>query len=309
MSRRIALVALAALAAALPAAAAVPVVPSGSAIGEGLPLKAYASVTPTVHLFGDAVTARLAVVADTKWVDPARLRVRTDFSPYVETRPPNVLRLRSGRFEQVTWTWTLRCLTAKCVPVAPPSEQFHIFRFQRAQITYLDRRGSPAYGLQASWPPVEVLSQMSPGVAAFLLKTNHINWRYRLAPLAAPDYRVSPTLLFWLALAAAGALLLGALVALQRWYFVLRPRRAPAVAAPRNALERALALVAWAHAHGDETLQRKALERVADELAVAGDLTRTARELAWSEGVPADEEVEEFAEHVRGVAAEEEPPA
>ena len=72
-----------ALAVASSAAAALPVERSGSVVGEGLPLKAYATLTPQVHLFGDVVTARLAVVADTKWVDPARLRVTTSFKPYV----------------------------------------------------------------------------------------------------------------------------------------------------------------------------------------------------------------------------------
>ena len=35
-----------------------------------------------MHLFGDTVTAKIAIVADTKWVDPARLRVTTNFAPY-----------------------------------------------------------------------------------------------------------------------------------------------------------------------------------------------------------------------------------
>ena len=42
----------------------------GSSVGEGVPLKAYATISPTVHLFGDELTAKIAVVADTKWVDP-----------------------------------------------------------------------------------------------------------------------------------------------------------------------------------------------------------------------------------------------
>ena len=71
-------------------------------------------------------------------------------------------------------------------------------------------------------------------------------------------------------------------------------------------LERALALLAWAHARGDETLQRKALERVAGELHVetpvpeVDELSRTARELAWSARTPEDDEVETFSERARG---------
>ena len=89
---------------------------TGSSIGEGHPFKAYASMSPTVHLFGDVVTARLAVIADTKWVNPQQLRVRASFAPYVALHKPQVLRLHSGRFLQVTWTWQLRCLASPCVP-------------------------------------------------------------------------------------------------------------------------------------------------------------------------------------------------
>jgi hypothetical protein len=308
--RRALLVAfVAALACASSAAAALPVFQSGSAVGEGLPLKAYATVTPTVHLFADAVTAKLAVVADTKLVDPSRLRVTADFTPYTALHAPTLLKVHVGRFEQMTWTWTLRCLTARCVPVKPPSEIFHVFRFHPVQIDYLGTNGKLAYGITASWPAVEVVSQVSPGVIAFLRKTNRINWRYRLTPVAAPAYRVSPMLLFWLALAVGGAALLTALVLARRWYLLVRPRAARSIALPPGStLERALAVLAWAHERGDETLQRKAFERVADELARADELRRAARELAWSQRTPEDEEVSGFADQVRGVSDEEPEP-
>ena len=79
----------------------------------------------------------------------------------------------------------------------------------------------------------------------------------------------------------------------------------PGLASSATTLERALALLTWAHARGDETLERKALERVADELVVeqprpeVDELSRAARELAWSPHVPEDEEVETFAERAR----------
>lgn len=303
--RRALLVVAAALAFAAPAAATLPVYPTGSSLGEGLPLKAYASVTPTVHLFGDAVTARLAVVADTKYVDPQRLRIATDFLPYTALHESQ-LRIRAGRFEQVTWTWTLHCLTADCVPESPPSEKFHVFHFRPVQIEYLALNGTPAYGITAAWPAVEVVSHVSPGVVAALLRTKQLNWRYQLAPVAAPTYRFPPTLVSWVALALAGLALAAAAVLARRWYFVLRPERAPPPpVAPRTTIERALAVLRWAHERGDETLQRKALERVADELAAAEELTRMARELAWSPRTPEDAEVEDFAEQVRGAADEE----
>jgi hypothetical protein len=293
-----------ALVAAAPAAAIVPVVPSGSSLGEGVPLKAYATLTPTVHLFGDSVTASVAVVADTRWVDPSRLRVKTSFRPYAPVQQPSMQTLHVGRFAQVTWTWTLRCLTSPCVP----KERFHVFRFSPVHIDYLTPTGSTKYTLTAVWPKVEVLSQVSPGVIAFLAKTKHLNWRFHMTPVASPTYRMSATSLFWIVLAGGIAALLAAALLAGRWYLVLHPRKTaePGTVQSTSALERALALLEWAHARGDETLQRKAFERVAGEIVVetpapeVDDLSRTARELAWSSRTPEDSEVESFSERARG---------
>jgi hypothetical protein len=280
---------------------------AGSSVGEGHPFKAYASMSPTVHLFGDVLTARLAVVADTKWVDPLRLRVSTGFAPYRATHAPQVLRLHYGRFEQITYTWKLRCLDTPCVPRQPPTDHFHVFHFPPAHISYLKFDGTRQYGISAYWPPVEVISQISPGVAKFLQLTKHINWRTSLAPIATPTYRFSPSLVFWIAivlaiLGAAGTLLLGG-----RWYFAIRPRRLAFDSMPGTPLERALAVLRYAHETADETLQRKAFERVADELGVqrAGELQKVARELAWSPRTPEDEEVEQFAVQALGAGDEE----
>lgn len=302
MTRALAAAAVALFLAA-PASARLPVFNGGSSVGEGLPLKAYATINPTVQLFGDAITAKIAIVADTKWVDPARLRVSTNFAPYEPTKTPTVLRLRIGRFAQVTWTWTLRCLTSPCVPRAPPSDGAHVFRFHPARIEYLRSNLKPAYRIQASFPPIEAVSQVSPGVAAVLQKTNRLSWRLGLTPVAAPTYRLSPGVLFWLAISVAAGFGLLALWLAWRWYLVVRPRRALELAMdPGTPLERALAVLRYAHQHGDETLQRKAFERVAGELGVerADELTQIARELAWSQRTPEDEEVEEFAEQARG---------
>lgn len=317
--KRLLLAAVLALSAASPAIAGLPFVPSGSVVGEGMPLKAYTTLTPQVHLFGDAVTARIAVVADTKWVDPSRLRITTSFKPYLADGGPVVLRLHAGRFAQVTWMWTLRCLTSPCVPRLPPSEQYHIFRFALVHIDYLTKAGTRAYGITASWPPVEVVSQVSPASQTALESSDHLTWHFHLAPVASPTFGFSPTLLFWLALGLGGAALLAAAGFARSWLLTVRPERAAAGAVDsKTALERALALLAWAHERGDETLERKVLERVAGELGVEAplptvdELSRTARQLAWSADVPGDEEVETFAEQARETGRhgdDEEPPA
>jgi hypothetical protein len=301
MRRAVLLAVLAALAAAAPAAAFLPPVPSGSSVGEAVPLKAYASVTPTVDLFGDSITARVAVVADTKWVLPSRLQVTADFRPFLPVRAPTMLRVGSGRFQQLTWTWTLRCVTSPCVPRQPPSDLYHVFRFHPAHVDYLDASGKRQYGITAAFPAVKTLSQVSPGITAFLARHNALNWSYSLAPVAAPAYRVSPSLLFWLALGVGSAFALGGAGLLARWAVALRPHAPAAVAAaPQTALEQALVLFLWARERGDETLERKALERVADELAPAShDLAEKARALAWSPETPPVEEVADLSEAAR----------
>jgi hypothetical protein len=273
---------------------------SGSVVGEGLPLKAYASIKPTVHLFGDTLHAKLSVVADTRWVVPARLRVHATFKPYTPVGSPTLLHLQVGRFEQLTWTWTLRCLTVTCIPVAPPSELVHVFRFPQAHVDYLRPNGKRAYGINAYWPAVEVVSQVSPGVTNALLNLKKYDWQYQLAPVAAPTYRMRPLLLFWLALGLAGAVVLVALFSGWRWFRVIHPPALTVEELEGSSLSRALTLLQWAHDHGDETLERKAFERIAAELGVAVDeLSATAHELAWSQDLPADEEVEAFTEQAR----------
>lgn len=304
MNRAFAFAALAALCIAAPAAAVLPVHKSGSSVGEGVPFKAYATITPTVHLFGDVLTARLSLVADTKWIDPRRLRVLTTFKPYEKLQKPTVVRLAAGRFQQITYTWKIRCLTAPCVPRLPPSERWHVFRFSPAKIAYLEIGSTkPRYAISAYWPAVEVNSQVSPGVARFLAKTGRLKWRLALNPMTAPTYRVSPGLLQWLSIALAGLFGAAALTFAGRYYLTIRPRRVAVAEPPGTPLERALAVLRYAHETGDETLQRKAFERVADELGYerADELTRVARELAWSPRTPEDEEVEQFATQALGI--------
>jgi hypothetical protein len=111
---------------------------------------------------------------------------------------------------------------------------------------------------------------------------------------------MSPSLVFWLAVALASALGAAALLFGGRWVLLVRPRSSRLQIAPGTPLERALAVLRYAHERGDETLQRKAFERVADELGIerADELTRIARELAWSPRTPEDEEIEAFAVQV-----------
>jgi hypothetical protein len=293
---------LAALAGAAPAAALPPGVQK-SAIGVGR-LRAYANMTPPVTTFGDAITARVTAVADTKWVDPARLQVSTDFAPYQQTAPPTVVTTGSGRFAEKTWTWTLRCLTIACVPVKPPSDVFHLFHFPMARVTYTGADGKTKYTVHADFPRVEEFSAVSFTIATNVLVNKTILWQYQLTPATASAFRVTPGLVFWAAVALAALLAAAGLAIAARWLLRFRaPAAAAAPALPASYLERALALFFWANARGDETLQRKALERVAGELPLdVIDLSEAARELAWSPETPEEDEVEAISERA-GVPA------
>lgn len=290
---------LAALAAAAPATAGigVPKVHGGSVLGRDLPLKVYASLAPGVHLFGNSITAQVAVVADRKWVAPANVHVGVHFRPYKSLGPPTVVRSSNGRLLQLTWTWKLRCLTVQCLPVTRTSDLARVFQFSPAHVEYRSPTGQVRYAINARFPRVAALSELSP---AEVNAISHppLLWGTDLTPLPAPHYRVSPSLLFWLSLAFAAVLGATGLALASRWALQFRPARAaqgPALGS--SSLERALTLFFWARAHDDETLQRKALERVADELPYdVHDLSETARALAWSEETPDKEEVQEISE-------------
>jgi hypothetical protein len=286
----IAAAALTALVVVASAGAEIPPTPGGSVLGRNLPLKVYASIDPAVHLFGDPLTAQVAVVADRKWVAPANVRVITHFHPYQPAGPPTVTRTSNGRLLQLTWTWKLHCLTAKCLPETKTSDLAHVFSFSPAHIEYVAPTGQVRYSLDARFQRVAVLSELSPKVVTNL--GNH-----ELTPLPAPQYRTSPSLLFWLSLALAAVLGAGGLALASRWAWQFRPARAGQEELRGSSLERALTLFFWARAHDDETLQRKALERVADELPYdVHDLSETARALAWSEETPEEDEVQEISE-------------
>jgi hypothetical protein len=285
-----------ALAIAAPASADIPPTPGGSAIGRNLPLKAFGSISPPVHLFGDPITAKVAVVADRKYVAPGNVHVLVNFAPYRPVAPPTETRSSNGRFLQLTWTWTLRCLTIQCLPQSPTSQFSHVFLFHPAHIEYLSPHGAVRYALNARFQRVEVLSQLSPS-EIHALSIHTLIWGDSITPVSRPNYRVAPGLVFWLAVALA--LVLGAAgVALAgRWALQFRPSRVAESTRPSSSLERALTLFFWARAHDDETLQRKALERVADELPFdVHELSETARALAWSPETPDTEDVEEISQ-------------
>jgi hypothetical protein len=300
--RRAAISAVTALSAVLagagPAGADLPPVPGGSVLGRDLPLKVFARISPPVHTFGDPITATVAVVADRKAVAPSNVRVVVHFRPYQSAGAPTVVRTSNGRILQMTWTWHLRCLTVQCLPVTKHSDLSHVFEFSPAHVEYLSPTGQVRYTKDARFPHIAVLSQLSPSEVD-AIDTHALVWYGvdQITPLPPPHYRVAPNLAFWLAVALATVLGAAGLALVARWALPYLPARARPAPARASSLERALTLFFWARAHDDETLQRKALERVADELPFdVHDLSETARALAWSPETPEEEDVQEISE-------------
>ena len=261
------------------------------------PIHATVSISPPVQLFGDTVTARVAVVADTTRVDPARVRVTAKFAPYTPVGPPQKVQSASGRDVLTTWTWTLHCVTATCVPLASPDGLSQDFHFPPVQVRAVGAHSRALYKLHVFMPPLKAVSQISPREMAHIEKYKHIDWLYQAGP-AGTAYRLSPNLVFWLAVALAVICGAAAVAVAARWALRFRAASVAQAGLPSSYLERALALFFWANAHGDETLQRKALERVADELPLDElDLSEVARELAWSPETPEGEAVEAISQH------------
>ena len=231
--------------------------------------------SPTVHLFGDSLTAQLAVVADTKWIDPHACASRRTSRPYQASTTAEVLRLQVGRFAAGDVDVDAP-LPRRAVRPRPPNERSSTSSASsRPRRVPRSRTASRAYGINATGRRSRSSRRSAPASSGSSQLTKHINWRFGVGARRRSRRTASrPSLAFWLAialatLAAAGAVLLGG-----RWYLAIRPRRRSCDSLPGTPLERALAVLRYAHETGDETLQRKAFERVADELGVqrAGEL-------------------------------------
>jgi len=320
MARRLALVILLAVGSAL-ALAALFVVRSGEeeSIGTAVAaeladIEAQATLSPAVALFGDRVLAHVDVVLDETLVDPQSVRVAAAFAPFVIVGPPTRLRRDAGDTVYLRRTFVLRCLSGTCVPSGESAR----YEFPPARVTFTET-GAEAQGASASvlatpLPSVRVYSRFTALGAG--TDRNSAPWVVDLISLPAASYRVAPGLLMALllsgaALAAIAGVSLGYLAWPPR---VIEPEPEPEPelppAPPLSPLEQALILLEQSIRVDGAADQRRALELVAEELELADwgdrDLARTARALAWSEGVPPAAETTQLAARVRTALPREE---
>jgi hypothetical protein len=274
-----------------------------AATGAEAPIAATGSITPRIALFGDTVIARVDVTIDRAQLDPSLVRVKAGFGTWSRVGQPVGERKDSGDTTYLRTTYLLRCLIALCVP----SNGTGRYEFNPAKVSYEAPKGDAVERLviDAHWPVLVVHSRLD---ASDLTERDPLAapWRADLVSLPSVTYRIRPGLLTVLLLAGGISLLTAAGALLYR----ILPRRSavapplPPPPPPRpvlSPLEQALVLLESQDSEDGVAERRRALELVADELAVRDDraLERTARTLAWSEEEPDAEATRTLAATVR----------
>jgi hypothetical protein len=281
-------------------------VPSAAAaLPKGKLLAASADLFPQSFLFGQAVHVEIEAVVDHRSLDPRRIRLDANWSPYTPIAPMTTSRVDVGRYTRLRWQVNLHCLDVQCVPRIGSNVRNV---FQPTIVRYAGHvAGGATPSVTVTWPNVIAWSRLDPidqERKAVVRKTGSIvsrqiaayapPWHVNTA-LAAVSYSIGPGSLFWGALGLALALVLTAALLLRPYLPSAWLRRAP----EPSKLERALLEVE--RARGRPVDERKALELLAAELRRSGErgLAWTATELAWSQDVPPPDRTGELTETIR----------
>ena len=240
---------------------------------------AAAVLDPRVALFGAPVHAELRIRVDPTRVDPRKVRVKAEFTPYSPLGAPLITRDAGERETLIRIAYRLQCVAPAC---SRPGQQANVL-LRPAVVRWGGHR------LQVAWPPAAIASRLTTGDVA------HPSLRYSMeAP--ARTYRVDPVAVGWTSIGAAAAIVLGlgALVPLR-----LRHGAAPADAPPSD-LERALERVVEA-ADRTQADRRGAIGDLAQVLERDGfgELAPLARRIAWSSEGPSPAVASELAVLVR----------
>lgn len=279
---------------------------ASSALPKGQLLSASADLFPQSFLFGQAVHVQIDAVIDHRKLDPRRIRLDANWSPYTPITPMTTSRTDVGNYTRMRWGVDLHCLEVQCVPRIGSNVRNV---FQPTTLRYAGQvNGAQVPPVTVTWPNVIAWSRLDAidqerktvvrkagSVVARQIAAYAPPWHVNTT-LSPVSYSIGPGSLFWGALGAALALVLTAAL-------LLRPylpgaawlRRGPEL----SKLERALLEVE--RVRGRPVEERKALELLAAELRRRGErgLAWTATELAWSADVPPVERTGEFTETIR----------
>jgi len=275
----------------------------------GKDLAVSRSLTPTAHLFGEFVHARVDVIVDREKLDPDRVRTTLDFLPYRIQNGVERSREDFSHFTRLRWEVTLRCVTIACVPSRLQSVlgeqegrgERRTYRFKPARVTYDDPKTGKVRRLRrVFWPPLDAISRLSPDeqqIPSYASLGPGGEFGATLAPVDEPTFRAPAWLLGGALLAAALALLALPTTLIVRE--VRRRRPEPQAEAQLSPLELALLRVERVRDHGDADEQREALEALAFELDGDGRAARV-RALAWQPDAPAAADTTAIVTELRG---------
>ena len=262
------------------------------ALARGQLLTATATLTPASQLFASAVHVRVDAVVDRTKLDPDRVFLEANWTPYEPATPFLRQRTDVGSVTRLRWTGDLHCVALDC---APDPGSVARKQLRPSYVRYRATPGGPAPApIRITWPAVSGFSRLDPihlQRNAIVSKVDRINrlsvllppWQLNSLPVGSDSRRISPTALFWVALALALGLVAAAFALARPWLPALslagRTR-------PLSRLEQALVTVERSPGGSEE--RRKALELLAEELRSSGRgrLAGTAKELAWSAPLP-----------------------
>jgi hypothetical protein len=264
---------------------------------QGDPVVLETSVTPPRYDFGDRLLAEVRLTIDRTRVDPDTVVSVPVFRPFQRAGPVRVERADLGDTTVLRLGYPIQCVARGCVPDGAEQE----LELSLGLLRYTPREGDNVT-LPLAFPAVTVDSRLPDDVRQDIqARPAALAASFDLDELPALPFRGGPSLLGWLLVGAAAAIVLG----LGGWLaWRLWPRAdeaAPALAAPAIApLPAALALVEGALA-AEEPERRVALDELAQRLDDAGEveLAREARQLAWSQAGPQRDSAARLAVEVR----------
>jgi hypothetical protein len=240
------------------------------------------SVSPRSIYVADVVTARVEVIFDRHTVDAGSVRLLAAFGQWQQLGPLRATKKSGTPDEQLTWTFTIACLSVPCVPRPKSVGQYHL---PRVTVTARDAAGARV-AVQQAWPTINIAARFEPPAlhapVPFIQQTTMPDVSARLKPGS-----LATTLL------AVGALLVAAGIGFGALELRRRPRHT-ILSDGLGPIARTLALVRLARAGRSED-KRRAVGLLARTLADDGHrLSSTASALAWSHSEPSADELDQI---------------
>ena len=264
----------------------------------GDPVVMETLVTPSRYLFGDRLVAEVRLAIDRTRVDPSTVVSVPVFRPFQRVGPVEIEREDLGERTVLRFLYSLQCVARGCVPEGADEVQ----ELPLGLVRYTPREGDNVT-LPLSFPPVTVGTRLSDEVQRDIAaRPSALAAEAPAEELPALSLRGGPSLLGWLLVGAAAAILLGAGAWLAWRLWPRRVAAAPVVAETAlPPVPAALALVEGVLA-GEEPERRLALDELARRLQDSGEveLAGEARRLAWSQDGPQRDSAAQLAAAVRG---------